>query len=109
MRQWRLQSTTVWTEARHPIPIQVDKPYGLDMTALAGMAGAFGIEQDQIFFEKLRAFELACLRIWAGEQSCSAQKKANCRFKFGKYLDWACGKCPDNPEAKAEGNRREAT
>lgn len=101
-RQWRTWVLTeaVRTSSGHPVPVVASRFCGLDMGALALMAPAFGLDANQSFFEKLRVFEAECLRIWAAEASgaCTEKKKQECAARHGKFLEWACSKCPDKPK-----------
>ncbi len=99
-----MRTETMPAKARTPegkeIEISVVRsiPLGLDMPAVLGMAGLYGLRKNQALVEKLTAFERECLRIWDGEQGCTEKKKAGCKKRHGKYLEWACRNCPDRPK-----------
>ena len=71
-------------------------PAGLDMAVIAVMARHFGIRRDQSFFEKLRAYEHACMECWGatGSGTCTPDEKEHCKIEFGAYFEKACEQCP---------------
>lgn len=94
-RQWRTTVVSVPTKTSDGsvVPIVQSRTLGLDITAIAAMVPAFGLAQDQLLFEKLAAFEIACINIW-NEADCTPRQKEKCRFEFGeKNMKWACENC----------------
>jgi hypothetical protein len=90
-RQWRLYNAGVQG-------VVLSQIYGLDMATISAMAPAYGLKQNQIFFEKLHIFEAACLNIW-NPQGCTEKKKKDCEAQHGEFLEWSCSVCPDNPKS----------
>lgn len=71
--------------------------YRLDYGVIIEMAKALKVEINQIFFEKVKAFENEVLRIWKGKKKkdgpCDEEQKAKCQFEFGEFFEWACKNC----------------
>ncbi len=79
-------------------PLITSRPLGLDMAAITAMAPAYGIDPNQSLFDKLHAFETACLAIGTGA-GCTPKQKKNCEIEHGKHLKWTCANCPKNRES----------
>ena len=100
-RQWRMKTVTeaVKDSRGYDHPMVTSRPVGLDMAALTAMAPAYGLEPDQSLFDKLHAFETACLGIWLGS-GCTERQKKKCTFEFGEeHMAWTCANCEKNPES----------
>lgn len=66
---------------------------GLKFEVIIDMAPAWQIKTDEVFFEKLSAYELEALKIFRDNEDkgeCDEKQKELCKLLYGEYLAWNC-------------------
>ncbi len=79
------------------------------------MADRLGVDIGQGFFEKLRTYEDAALRILdkkkskTGNIGCAERRSARYAHEFGEFLGWACENCPSHLAEDEGGDEKDDT
>jgi hypothetical protein len=76
--------------------------FALDYTPIFLLARELNIEIDDIFIDKLKAYEKIVLDIIknGSDSFCNNEEKEKCKILYGGNFDWACSRCKKNPKNK---------